>query len=280
MNKLFKLKKWLSLDGAAKRLSESFGEDVSKIDVIQLALDGHLRLSLRLIRDLYALRWYKKPKDKIEYEEFKYHLGIDIGGHTEQPIITRQTPIGRDVIYLPEFCEEDERLQLGETAIVFARDLPGREIVDLPITRYSRVFLLQCLDMLSRPEDESPYDTGRLLIQEENGDIWQVESYDDFLLDDIEIVVRAKALSDLEQSSDPAYAAREEKPLGTRERETLYKIIIGLAIDGHGYNPNSNRNTVFSEVSKKLDELEIPVSEETIRNHIKKAKELIPLKPA
>ena len=43
--KLFALKKWLSIADAAKRLSASFGEEVTEADIFRLALDGELRLS-------------------------------------------------------------------------------------------------------------------------------------------------------------------------------------------------------------------------------------------
>jgi hypothetical protein len=49
MSKLFKLKKWLNVSDAAKRLAITFGEDVTEADVFRLALDGHLRLSVNLI---------------------------------------------------------------------------------------------------------------------------------------------------------------------------------------------------------------------------------------
>jgi hypothetical protein len=164
--------------------------------------------------------------------------------------------------------------------IAYARDQPGREIVDLPMTRYSRVFLLQCLDALSRPAEDAQYDTGRLLIQEEGGDLWQIESYDDCLLEDIEIVVRTQALRDLEQSLVPIPVAGQEKTLSTRERDTLYKIIIGLAVDGYGYVPKEKRSAIARDVSAKLDELGISVSDDTVRKYIKEAEQLLPLKPA
>lgn len=278
MSRLFKLKVWLSLDGAAKRLTESFGEDVSTVDVIQLALDGHLRLSLRLIRDLHAFRWYKKSKNEIEYEEVttRRHDGTHAGPAT----VTWSEPIGGMVVHIPEFCEEDELLQLGMMPIVFMREQSRREIVDLSLTQYSRAYLLQCLDELNRPSEEAYYHAGRLLIQEENGDLWQVESYDDFLLDDIEIVVRTQALRDLEQSFASTPVAGTEKALSTRERDTLYKIIIGLAMDGHGYRPGDKRSTVAREVSAKLSELGIAVSDDTVRKYIKEAEQLLPSKPA
>ena len=51
MSKLFKLKEWVSVGDAAKRLSALFEEDVTKADVLRLALDGHLKLSINFINE-------------------------------------------------------------------------------------------------------------------------------------------------------------------------------------------------------------------------------------
>ena len=46
MSKLFKLKKWFTLGETAKHLTLNFGEDVTEADVLRLALDGHMVLSV------------------------------------------------------------------------------------------------------------------------------------------------------------------------------------------------------------------------------------------
>lgn len=45
MSKLYKLKKWFSLEDAAKRLSSGLGESVTTADVLQLVVEGHIPLS-------------------------------------------------------------------------------------------------------------------------------------------------------------------------------------------------------------------------------------------
>lgn len=49
MSKLLKLKEWLTIEDAAKRLSISAGEDVSEADILRLVLDGHLTISVHLV---------------------------------------------------------------------------------------------------------------------------------------------------------------------------------------------------------------------------------------
>jgi hypothetical protein len=49
VGKLFKLKDWLTVADAARHLSILFGEDVSEADVLRLAIDGHLSLSVLFV---------------------------------------------------------------------------------------------------------------------------------------------------------------------------------------------------------------------------------------
>jgi hypothetical protein len=279
MSKLFTLKQWVTMTDAAKYLTVSFGEQVTEADVIQLALDGHLRLSLRLLAShLYARRWYKKLEGEIEYKEVEYHSHE--GDSTGQPVFTRLEPVEGEVIFLPEFCGVGEKLQLGTCPIAYGRDHPGREIVDLPPTRYSRVFLLQCLDEVSRPLEPAEYDTGRLLIQEENGDLWQVESYDDCLSQDIELVVRTKALRGLEQSFSSAANAKDEDRLSTREKNTLLKIIAGLTAANYKSYTGEKRTSTVSELVRDFQTIGIEdVKEDTIRKRLQEAAEHLPKKP-
>lgn len=51
MKKLFDLKEWLTLEDTAKHLTILFGEEVKVSDVLRLALDGHLQLSVNFLED-------------------------------------------------------------------------------------------------------------------------------------------------------------------------------------------------------------------------------------
>jgi len=54
MGKLFNLKAWLTVVDAARHLSIVFGEEVTEADVLQLALDGHLKLSVNFVNHAVA----------------------------------------------------------------------------------------------------------------------------------------------------------------------------------------------------------------------------------
>jgi hypothetical protein len=58
-----------------------------------------------------------------------------------------------------------------------------------------------------------------------------------------------------------------EKSASTRERENLLRTIAGLAKKGYGYDPDV-RNTAIKDMVSDLNDLEISISEQTIRNYI------------
>ncbi len=95
-SKLFKLKEWLTLPDTAKHLTNIFGEDVTVADILRLALDNYLTLSVHFVnratgkacqmvhrdentlkaqRDLYLT--YTSLFDKLNFHEM--NPGISIG---------------------------------------------------------------------------------------------------------------------------------------------------------------------------------------------------------
>ena len=70
MNRLFKLKQWLTLDETATHLSILFDEPVAVADVLRLGLDGHLVLSMEFVNHARAqlgrvMRYADVPKTEI-----------------------------------------------------------------------------------------------------------------------------------------------------------------------------------------------------------------------
>lgn len=76
MSKLFKLKEWLTVPDAARHLSIAFGEEVSEPDVLRLALDGHLKLSVIFVNHASAKRGKVVPWEETEWKMFpKFDFG-------------------------------------------------------------------------------------------------------------------------------------------------------------------------------------------------------------
>jgi hypothetical protein len=69
MPRLFDLKEWLSVTDAARHLTILFKEEVTNGDVLRLALDGRLRLSVNLVNHVDARRGRIVPIHQAEYEE-------------------------------------------------------------------------------------------------------------------------------------------------------------------------------------------------------------------
>jgi hypothetical protein len=70
LKKLFTLKKWLTLQEAARHLAIVFGEEICEADVLRLALDGHLKLSVNFVNHARALKGNVGPIEEAEYEDF------------------------------------------------------------------------------------------------------------------------------------------------------------------------------------------------------------------
>jgi hypothetical protein len=74
LKKLFTLKKWLTLQEAARHLAIVFGEEVCEADVLRLALDGHLKLSVNFVNHARAFKGNVVPIEEAEYEEFPWEF--------------------------------------------------------------------------------------------------------------------------------------------------------------------------------------------------------------
>ena len=62
----------------------------------------------------------------------------------------------------------------------------------------------------------------------------------------------------------------------TRERNTLLKLVLGLAMDCHGYRPHAPRSSTAGEIASALEVQGITVSEDTIRKYLGEAAEFAP----
>lgn len=64
--------------------------------------------------------------------------------------------------------------------------------------------------------------------------------------------------------------------LPTRSRETLLKLIIGMAAAYHGYDPQAPRSGTASEIRSELARVGIELSDDTIRSWLREAAEFLP----
>lgn len=70
------------------------------------------------------------------------------------------------------------------------------------------------------------------------------------------------------------------KPLESRERDTLLKLVIGMAIKGYRYDPMALKNTAIKDIVDDLADLGISIDTDTARKHLKAAViAVLPAKP-
>lgn len=72
--------------------------------------------------------------------------------------------------------------------------------------------------------------------------------------------------------------ATKQDELTETERNTLLRLVIGMAIDAYGYDPNKSRNSATGDkngISAKLQARGISISDETIRKYLTEAKNLL-----
>jgi hypothetical protein len=141
MGKLFNLKEWLTLADTARHLAIVFGEDVTEADVLRLALDGHLRLSVDFVNHATArcgkVARYTEPElvaaiesgtlpDDLKWVKLPKDLAAAVRGESG----------GEEVTHLMSLRIDDDRyLTLGDdiTTLRGVWDLPmiGGEQLDI-----------------------------------------------------------------------------------------------------------------------------------------------------
>ena len=69
-----------------------------------------------------------------------------------------------------------------------------------------------------------------------------------------------------------------EKQLGARERESLLKVVIGMAVGGYSYDPNAGRSDRPTEIAGDLERAGVPLDVDTVRKWLCEAAEHLPPK--
>ncbi len=76
------------------------------------------------------------------------------------------------------------------------------------------------------------------------------------------------------------YAGQDEN-IPTKERESLLKLVIGMAMKGYSYNPDAFKNNATTEIVNDLTLLGISITDDTVRKYLTEAKsKVLPIKPS
>jgi hypothetical protein len=206
--KLLKFKEWLTIPDTARHLSIIFDAEVAEADVLRLALDGHLTLSVNFVNSVRATCGPLESREAATQ--------IFDGANNTKLEVTRGQEIRKG-----EFWQRGGKIVY--ICGVWDLTLLGLERDDVE-HRY------QCMTggpYLENTTAEGPF------LSREDGTMCQLldvfaDSADYSLPSDGVLVVRTSALRELEarvwEPDKPP-----ERPIGQRERTTLLLMIAALA---------------------------------------------------
>jgi hypothetical protein len=73
-------------------------------------------------------------------------------------------------------------------------------------------------------------------------------------------------------------AFKPEQGVSARERDSLLKLIIGMAVAGYAYDPKAVRSDKTTEIAGDLERAGVPLDVDTVRKWLREAAELLPPK--
>jgi len=272
MSKLLKLKETLTLSETAKHLSIMLGEDVTEADILRLALDGHLKLSVNLVNHSSGIlgkivsfaetEWFLSPplgKIDTSSSELVSNLSSLNGLPVNLTESISKLPVedwSKYYCFLRSIQVEDDKfINLEERAG------PIEGLWDLPMFGAERLDIEDKYQMLTGGPRVTLHNIdGVFLVQgdtvclvHDNRDFPSSTIPDDFLL-----VVKTDELRAFEVN----LSNNVSKPLNTTERNTLLTLIAALC-KFDGVDPNARDAT--SQIVQMTEDLGAPISDDTIR---------------
>ena len=83
----------------------------------------------------------------------------------------------------------------------------------------------------------------------------------------------AKRVNDLEAAiADGAI----NNSAATRERDSLLKLVIGMAVGGYGFDPKGGRSPIPAQIATDMQTRGLSLSDDTIRKYLREGAELLP----
>jgi hypothetical protein len=88
--------------------------------------------------------------------------------------------------------------------------------------------------------------------------------------------IYARGITYVAEPADTGAAKTEKLELDPRERASLLKLVIGMAMAGYRYDPKAKRNDAVTEIYSDLLGLGIELSDDTIRRFLREAAQYAP----
>ena len=254
--KLLKLKEWLTIPDTARHLSIIFSEEVSEADVLRLALDGHLTLSVNFVNSVRAKCGPVLPREAVT----QIFNGVD----NTKIEVTRGDEI-RSGQFRGQFWQPEPKVV--HIYGVWDLTMLGIERDDIE-HRYQ--------SMTSGPYVEDTTAEGPFLSREDGTMCILLDCFRDSLQyslpSDGVLVVRTSALRELEarvlELDKPP-----EKSIGQRERNTLLVIVAALAkLAKVEVNKPS---AAAAAIGRQTELMGTRVAARTIENHLNRISEAL-----
>jgi hypothetical protein len=253
-SKLLKLLDWLTLPDAATHLSLLFGEEVTVAQILRLALDGRLRLSVRFVNSATAYVGRRIPIDEAEFREVRAIDGIGSVRLYKGPTLF-SGDVKTHVIEL-----EDEIVELSG-------------LYDLPMIGDERLDVEHAYQHLTGGPSVTDVTLDGAFVEGKDGELYQLREKLDSgspgffpasLPEGYVLVARVAMLREFEQIVNDD----QEKPVSTKERNSLLCIIAVLCkVAKVDFRKHAKAAGI---IQREADILGVGLAETTIENHLKR----------
>lgn len=267
MSKLFGLKEWVTLEEAASHLAERLKETVTEVDILRFALHKRLTVSVHFVNPAYARRGKAVPLPVADDV-----VGIPFDGKdllVFEDVVRSLTGVYDLPMIGAEIHDCQHRLQrLIGGPLVMMSD-PRGAFVRSPTTGdyFQMMEYAQSEGNVAPPMKEFEKWSWSNRISDEVG--WHYREEMGHKMQgapsrDALFVVRQAALQAFVESLAPPL---EDRPIGTRERDTLLTIIAALAKEAK--IDLGTPSKAASLIEGMAAQLGAPVSKRAIEDHLK-----------
>lgn len=274
MSKLFKLKEWVTIPDAARHLSQIVNEPVSEADILQMALDGHLKISVNFPNRARArigrvIPYKDVPRKELSTLDGKgtvtYLDGYPLNDSPEGAMPDSETPFihfQKEVVSIDGIW--DLAMQGNER---FDIEFDLQQLIGGPevtMMNLEGTFLNRSDGTWAALQEKFP----DRVTENDDGESTTVKgSYYPAggLGTDCTRVIRVSEIMALQAKLD---GNALDKPVSTRERNTLLTI-IGVLCKEAGLDYNRTAKTAVS-IESAAASLGVDIGETTIEGHLKK----------
>src|SRR5690554_977737 len=285
-----KQKTWMTVPSAARYLTDIVQDEiVTETDILQYALDEELTLSIRinswpqdqrcLVGELAPMAELVADSEKAgilssqenDVSFFRYSGGNYAVAYRHKSVIWPGT---YDLV-------SDETTK-NAIASLWLRLLEGSAAAAATIP------VAPTFAQSHSEHPKSISDQNLTLIDAEEGEAFLVNT--NLIPSNSYFIIRKKEVDSLlegpsgESPATPSHIQTAENPsdefsaaLSTTQENTLYKMILGMAITKYEYAPNNTRNKATGEkrgsIYHDLEQAGVPVDADTIRKHLQIASE-------